>query len=188
MNITPQQVTVFLASLTVIGQIVIVLSLAALFLRRFSSTKRIASGPLQFASRYSLQLAFIVALTAMVGSLYFSDIAGYTPCLLCWWQRILMYPQVLLLGMAMVRKELTIIPYSLLMVSLGTILSAIHYYQQITYNPLIPCSTVGISVSCTERSFTTFGYITIPLMACTAFVMIAVFLILARKKPALDNA
>lgn len=126
----------------------------------------------QWISSNGLLFLLIVALTATLGSLFFSEIAGYEPCKLCWIQRIFMYPQVLILGLALERKDKTILPYVLVLSSIGALIAGFHYYIQLSpTSALVPCSTVGVSVSCTERSFTHFGYITIPMMALSAFIL-----------------
>ena len=56
-----------------------------------------------FLAKKGFILAFIVALVSMCGSLYYSDVLGYEPCKMCWYQRICMYPEVLLLGLALYR-------------------------------------------------------------------------------------
>src|SRR3989338_2312104 len=62
-------------------------------------------------SRYAYILAFLVALTATLGSLFLSEVAKFQPCILCWYQRILMYPQAILLYMAILRNQTVIKPY-----------------------------------------------------------------------------
>lgn len=132
-------------------------------------------------AQHNLKLAFIVALTATLGSLFYSDIAKFTPCILCWFQRIFMYPQAILLGIAAYKRDYGIKVYATALSLVGGAISVLHYYEQITYNPLIPCASVGYSVSCTERFVMTYGYITIPLMALTAFALIIFLLNLPRK-------
>lgn len=125
-------------------------------------------------------LAFFVALAALLGSLYFSDVLGYEPCKLCWYQRILMYPQTLLLGFALIRAERREIwRYVVLLSFVGMLFAGFHYISQVLDIGL-PCSAIGYSASCSERFFLTYGYITIPMMALTAFVALLVLADLAR--------
>jgi len=129
----------------------------------------------------SLLFAFIISLTATFGSLYFSEIRHLEPCKLCWFQRILMYPLTLIIGTAIYKKLKGVWNYILPISFLGIGIAAYHYYYQVTGSPLIPCSTVGFSVSCSERFFTYWGYITIPWMSLSAFTSIF-FLMLLNKK------
>ena len=161
-----------MASLTVFAQILI-LFLAYSY---FFSPKGLGV----FKNNY-LILAFIVALAATLGSLFYSEIAGYEPCKLCWFQRIFMYPQVFLLGLALYKKDLGMAPYSLLLSSVGAVIAFYHYLLQLNIAPSLPCSAMGYSVSCSQVFVMNFGYITIPLMAFSAFVLL-IFLALINKK------
>lgn len=123
--------------------------------------------------------SFSVALTSMLGSLYYSDIAHYAPCTLCWYQRILMYPQVLLFAIAMWRKE-KITVYALALSLVGAGIAFYHYLLQNGVVSSGSCGVVGYSVSCAKNYVMTYGYITIPIMALTGFLLIAL-LMLAQK-------
>jgi len=128
----------------------------------------------------AVYLGFIVSLTATLGSLYFSEIRGFTPCILCWYQRILMYPQTFLFATALYQKSRDIYKYILPISIFGMVLAGYHYYIQLNPNPLVPCSTVGFSVSCSQRFTTNFGYITIPFMSLSAFALITLFMMMLK--------
>src|SRR3989344_4546628 len=122
--------------------------LAALFivvLLAFSFTRRGREWVRHIVGEQALFYGFIVALAATLGSLIYYDVLGYEPCKLCWFQRIFMYPQVLLLALA--------IP--------GALVAGYHYLLQLGVAPSLPCAAVGYSVSCSERFVLQFGYITI---------------------------
>lgn len=122
----------------------------------------------------AMGLALIVAAGASLGSLFFSEVMGLVPCQLCWYQRILMYPQVIMLGVALKQKR----KYSwesVIAASIGAMTSAYHYLLQRSAVPNYFCNAVGYSESCSNVFEMTYGYITIPLMALTAFVMIIGF-------------
>lgn len=121
---------------------------------------------------YVVHYVFLVSFTATFGSLIFSEVLHFTPCLLCWYQRILMYPQVLLSGLAIIRKDKRILSYLLLLSIFGALIAGYHYYGQLNENTPLPCSTLGYSASCSDRFFLQFGYITIPFMAFSAFLLI----------------
>ena len=97
-----------------------------------------------------LYLAWAVALSAMLGSLYFSDVAHFVPCILCWYQRILLYPLVLILAVGVLRSEKRIYQYVLPFSVPGALLAAYHYllYVGIIPEALVPC-TAG--ASCTQK-------------------------------------
>lgn len=135
----------------------------------------------RFFKERGLLVAFVVSFLATAGSLIYSDVIGYAPCKLCWFQRICMYPQVILMGVAYFRKESFMKLYGLILSIFGAAIALYHYIGQLGLTPL-PCSAVGISVSCSERFVMEFGYITIPMMAFAAFVLIALTLSLSFRK------
>lgn len=164
-----------LSTLAALGHAIIVVSVAAHVYDWFSKS----SDPItSWIGRHGLALMFIVAITAMLGSLYFSEISGWTPCKDCWLQRIFMYPQVILLALALWKRDTRIAPYILALCLIGMCFSAYHYFIQMQNiiaspaNPATPCDASG--VSCVKTPFVEFGYITIPLMALTAFLLNAV--------------
>jgi disulfide bond formation protein DsbB len=128
-----------------------------------------------------LAVAWGQALLALAGSLFFSNIALFVPCDLCWWQRIFMYPQVILLGIGLWRREQGIAAYSLPLVGIGWFIAFYHtiLYYNVNYfgrsNLYMPCSLSG--TSCTTRYIEYFGFVTIPLLALTAFTIIGACLI-----------
>ncbi len=137
---------------------------------------------LNFLRPKALTLAFIVALTATLGSLFFSDVAGYEPCKLCWYQRIFMYPQILLLGFATFKKDKNIINYSLILAIPGMLIALYHYLMQLGFAPALSCAAIGYSASCSKEFVLQFGYITIPLMSLTAFLLIILLLLTTKLK------
>ena len=162
-----------LSSLTVLGQIII-LVLVISFL--FRENKIVG-----FFSKKAIPFSFVVALIATLGSLFYSEIAGYEPCKLCWFQRIFMYPQVIILGVAYIKGHKKVADYSIALSIIGGVLATIHYLFQIGILTSSSCGTVGYSVSCAEKFVLTYGYITIPMMALTAFGLLIVFMIAQKK-------
>lgn len=127
-------------------------------------------------------LAFLVALAATSGSLFYSEIAQYTPCLLCWWQRIFMYPQVLLIALGIMKNDKHIADYSIGMSTVGFVIALYHYYIQLGGKTFLTCGQVGYSASCTERFTMEFGYITIPMMSLTAFAAILLLMRISKHR------
>jgi disulfide bond formation protein DsbB len=132
---------------------------------------------LKYLKGRKLWFAFVISLTATLGSLFFSEIAGFEPCKLCWFQRIFMYPLPIILGVSLFKGKKDVEWYVKPLSVIGFLIAAYHYYIQINPQPLVPCSTVGFSVSCSTRFVTNFGYITIPFMSLTAFLMITFLMI-----------
>lgn len=160
-----------LSFLTVGGQVLLVLFILSYLLP--SKTRK----PLtNFLVKNALVFAFLVALIATLGSLFYSEIAHYEPCKLCWFQRIFMYPQAILLAIAWHKKDTKFSDYSLHLSVIGAVIAGYHYLLQLSLVPSLPCSAVGYSVSCSQRFVLEFGYITIPLMAFTAFLLTILFM------------
>ncbi len=128
---------------------------------------------------FAYEFAFIVALVATLGSLFYSDIAHFTPCKLCWYQRILMYPQSLLLYIALIRRERFLSPYLKIISAIGFVIASYHtIIQWIPQSPFLPCSKVA---ECGKIYSATFGFITIPFMSMCAFALIFTILTLSKK-------
>lgn len=126
----------------------------------------------KFVAENGLHLSWAIALVATLGSLYFSEISGFIPCKLCWYQRILMYPQVILLGIAAVRRQTSIYAYVLPMTLLGACISTYHYLMEKTDWFKSNSFSCGI-VPCDLEYINWFGFITIPFLALTAFVLLS---------------
>ncbi len=122
----------------------------------------------RYLGNYWKQLSFGLALTATSGSLYMSQILGYTPCHLCWFQRIFMYPLVVLFGISWL-LETDVVEYAVPLTTIGGGIAGYHYIiQRMEQFSSAGCSIT--SVSC-ETEYTYYlGIVTIPLMAFTAFL------------------
>ncbi|NTW22310.1 disulfide bond formation protein B [Candidatus Falkowbacteria bacterium] len=167
----------FLATLVIAAQAVSAIILVSLVFR--GKLPRLHG----FLAHLSLPLAFATALVATLGSLYLSEIAGFKPCDLCWFQRIFMYPQAILLGLALLRREMVVICYSLPLLFIGLAISLYHNY--IVYQAVTAtfCSAIG-EISCTQQYIVEYGYVTIPLMSLTAFLLVILSLLLAKSRQA----
>lgn len=128
-----------------------------------------------------LLLIWIIALVATAGSLYFSEIKGYTPCELCWIQRILMYPLVIIYGTAIWKKDLSVAFPGLIMSGIGMFVSIYHYLLQKVPALQETGGSCGI-IPCNMEYVNYFGFITIPFMAGIAFIMIFILHIILSKR------
>jgi disulfide bond formation protein DsbB len=128
----------------------------------------------------ALPFAWLVAALATLGSLYLSEIAGLIPCQLCWFQRIAIYPLVLLLGIAAVRGELYVAKrYFIWLPLVGAGLSTYHY--QLERFPSQPALSCGLGEpSCAQAVLNIFGFVSVPFMALAAFLLIIAVLLMAR--------
>ncbi|WP_335872413.1 disulfide oxidoreductase [Bacillus sp. 2205SS5-2] len=127
-----------------------------------------------------LLLAWTTALLATMGSLYFSEIKGYEPCQLCWYQRILMYPMSLLLLLALWKKDTKFWLYSLALSGLGIVVSLYHYFiQKVSF--FSDSAPACGRIPCTGEYINWFGFVTIPFLAFTAFSIIFICSIWLKK-------
>jgi disulfide bond formation protein DsbB len=160
-----------LSSLTVLAELLaLTIIISILFYKKCDSAREIV----RFFGRRAFWLSFLVALTATLGSLFYSEIAGYEPCKYCWIQRIFMYPLSIMFLIALVKKDGNVFRYTFPLTILGGLLAGYHYLLQRGIAPAVPCDALGYSVACSKIFVMNFGYITIPLMAFSAFLLIAV--------------
>jgi len=128
-----------------------------------------------------LLLAWGTAILAMSGSLFFSEQMKFIPCTLCWYQRILMYPLVILLGIAFYRNDKEIYRYVLPISLIGIILASYHYaLQKIPSMSEFSACTSG--VPCSGQYINWLGFITIPFLSLIAFIIIFVSMIMLWKR------
>jgi len=119
-----------------------------------------------------MHISWLLALVATLGSLYFSEIMHFLPCKLCWYQRILMYPLVIILGIASVRKDHKLTIYVLPLTIWGACISIYHVLLQegVFHEAATACGPVP----CDVDYLNWLGFITIPMLAGTAFILITI--------------
>ena len=124
---------------------------------------------------------WLIATASALGSLFFSEVLKFTPCVLCWYQRILMYPLVVILAVGILRRDSGIRFYVLPLSVLGLAVAA---YHNLLYFGVIPegLTQCTLGVSCTTRYLAVLGFIDIPLMSLTAFAVITIAMLLHRSK------
>jgi disulfide bond formation protein DsbB len=172
------QVTLFLALLAVIAELTALGLLVVAVARRVAPAARWPVAVLDAVRPVALPLAAAIAVTAMLGSLYYSEVADFPPCRLCWYQRIAMYPLALIVSIAAWRRDTSIRWYGIPLATIGGIVSIYHVVVE-RYPSLEsacdvtnPCSIIWV-----ER----FGYLTIPAMALSGFAAIVALLATARE-------
>jgi disulfide bond formation protein DsbB len=122
---------------------------------------------------YAIWVGFFVSVAAVILSLVYSNVIGYPPCELCWWQRVFLYPQAILFAVALFSRKNAVVAIETLRASLvlslfGIAVAAFQYYGQI-WDPDILGACQSAGVSCAKIYFMHFGYITLPLMSLTAY-------------------
>jgi disulfide bond formation protein DsbB len=132
--------------------------------------------------RASIVLAAVVAVAATLGSLYFSEIANFVPCTLCWYQRIFMYSSAVVLVVAALRSDRDVRWYVLPLALIGAAISTYHSWIQ-AFPPDGGTSFCTADAPCTTRHVWEFGFVSIPLMALSAFLFVITMMVLARPSP-----
>ncbi|MFC5849712.1 disulfide oxidoreductase [Deinococcus petrolearius] len=130
-------------------------------------------------------LAWVQAVVATTGSLYFSEVMDLPPCTLCWYQRLMMYPLVFVLAVSLMTADPRLRLYALPLSITGLVVSV---YHNLLYFGVIPeaLTQCASGVSCTARQIEWLGFITIPLLSLSAFTVITLSLIFSRKKATLQ--
>ncbi|HWV57073.1 MAG TPA: disulfide oxidoreductase [Longimicrobiales bacterium] len=168
-------ITTWLGGLALVAIAVTVISaVAAALPRGRARMAREVAG----AQRPLLASAWLVAAIAMAGSLYFSDGVGLVPCLLCWYQRIAMYPLVVVLGIAVIRGDWEVWRYATPLAVIGLAISVYHVTIQLM--PTLDVVTCSAEAPCTMRYLAIFGFVSIPFMAGSAFMLIITLLLAVR--------
>lgn len=124
---------------------------------------------------------WVTALVATAGSLFFSEVMELPPCVLCWYQRIAMYPLVLIVGTGIALRDARWKMYSLPLMLAGLAVSVYHnlLYYGVIPESITPCKQ---GISCTTVQIEWLGFITIPLMALLAFVLACALTLLYRSE------
>ncbi len=129
--------------------------------------------------RHAVLIAFLLSFFSTIGSIIYSEILGFSACILCWIQRIFMYPLMFLFGLALWRKEASIMPYAFLLALVGGLVALYQWAKDMLAlygDTVIPCPAVSSLPSCDKILVLENGYITIPMIALNAFVLICIVL------------
>ena len=128
-----------------------------------------------------IRISFLLAAVATAGSLYFSEVMGYPPCVLCWYQRICMYPLVIIYFVALWTDDKKYSKFTFPLIVIGFTIAVYHnlLYYDIIPDSITPC-TQGIS--CTTKQIEWLGFITIPFLSLTAFILLTITEIISIKK------
>jgi disulfide bond formation protein DsbB len=177
--LTVDTVSLFLALLAVVAQVAtaaaVVLAVGGRFSEGLAALRRQA---VEAIAPSALSLAFVVAAVCTAGSLYFSEVAHFPPCHLCWLQRYCMYPLVPILGFVAARRTGWVRPLAAGPAVIGAVIATYHvllernpHWESTVCDPKNPCTLIWV-----ER----LGYLTIPTMALSGFLLILTLLAVSR--------
>jgi len=124
---------------------------------------------------------FLVASNATLGSLFFSEVMEFVPCTMCWYQRIFMYPLVLIFLINLLYPDEKIFKYSMPLVVVGFLFAFYHNLLMwgIISESAVPCKQ---GIPCSTEYFEYFGFINIPFLSLSAYTLILVLLVLGQNK------
>ena len=172
-----QALSTFFAVLTVIANVVVLVVVLGWILGKvWAPAGRVVPALRGAIGPAAIYFAWGVALVSTLGSLYYSEVANFPPCDLCWYQRIAMYPLAVILGIAAFRDDVGIRRYVWPLTAIGAVIAAYHY--QLEWFP-DQGSFCAVDNPCTVVWVREFGYISIPWMAFSGFALIATLLALA---------
>ena len=167
-------------TITGIGVILLMVTVGALWALLLTGITH--HGFFRWVHRHGIFIAGILALGAMVGSLIYSDFFKLPPCYFCWWQRIFMYPQVIILGVSAWYRDAKIWLSGFILSLIGACFSLYHILLQSNIIGARNSPCAADAVSCTRIDVLTFNWITIPIMCLTIFIGIMTFLWISHQK------
>ncbi|MFC1826548.1 disulfide bond formation protein B [Thermodesulfobacteriota bacterium] len=128
-----------------------------------------------------LFLCWLVASVSAMGSLFFSYVMEFAPCVLCWYQRIFLFPLVIILAVGLFPIDKSVVKFSLPLAIAGWLMAAYHnlLYAGIIPESIQPCSQ---GVSCTEEYIDLFGFLSIPMLSLLSFSTIITLLIILKRR------
>ena len=124
---------------------------------------------------------WLIAMAALFGSLFFSEVMGLEPCVLCWWQRIFIYSLAVLFLIGLFPLDRSVVRYTLPLAVIGLVFAVYHYlvYSGFIPESLQPCSE---KLSCAEVNLELMGFVTIPMLSIFAYSTIILLLLIFRKR------
>ncbi|KKW19868.1 MAG: Disulfide bond formation protein DsbB [Parcubacteria group bacterium GW2011_GWA2_51_10] len=162
---------------TLFLEIATVILIVAYFTRSRYQISRLIAG---FFSQRGLLIAFLFATVGSILTLYYSEVLGIEPCSLCWWQRIFLYPQVVMLAIALWLKDTRIVIYSIALSIIGAGFGLYQHALQMLGEGSLPCPAT--TVSCAQRFLFEFNHITFPFAAFVLFTFLIITMLFVRQR------
>lgn len=172
--------TKILSTVTVIGNISFVVFFAGYFLR-----KDLRAFIDAWFTRFVLPFGFIITSFSTVGSLIYSEVVGFPACILCWIQRIFMYPLMFVFALAWWRNDRSVTPYVFMLALIGGLVALYQWVKDmlLVYLGLsVPCPAVASLPSCDKLYVFEYGYVTIPMIALNAFLWVIFLTFVSMRK------
>lgn len=160
----------YLSFATIIGAVCVIVFFGALI---YLSYKKDLEKYSKYLGNYIFPIGFCITLGGSFLTLFYQYILNYEPCDLCWYQRVFLYPQVLMFAYAWYKKDRAVLPYALVLSVAGFAVALYHHALQLGFDLMKPCSSAPFAVDCAKPSFIEFGFVTFPFMAVVLFGFLA---------------
>lgn len=148
--------------------------LFAVLVLSFIADKSWRKKVIRFVGENGVLLAFLVSLSAVLGSLFYSEVLGYEPCVLCWWLRVFTYPLAVIFGLALYKKTRSAgsaaFMFAVPLVIIASVIALYFSYTSVGGASLLSCTAAG--GACSRIYVKVMGYITIPSMSLTSSVFV----------------
>ena len=165
-------VNVAIAIIVVISHVIIAIGLVYFFIHR----KNPDHLPARILMKYADHISLLIVLGGILLSLFYSRVAGFAPCILCIVQRFFLYPQIIFLAIARFSQKMWAYAVAWGLSLIGAVIALYHNYIDYGGAELFACDALGGGVSCARRYVWELGYVTIPMMSLTAFVLLLIIL------------
>jgi disulfide bond formation protein DsbB len=126
----------------------------------------------QYIHTLGVWAMFVLVLFTVSATLLYSEVIGIVPCGFCWFERIFLYPQLFILGVALYIKDKMVATYTALLSAVGFLIALYHHYIQMGGSQFIACPTSGTGADCAKQIMLEFGFITFPMLAVIGFGII----------------
>lgn len=168
-----------LSLLTLLSNFLVIAVVVFLVLRRIFPKYKNFEKLAGIISDNYLSIVLVISATATVGSLSLSEVISFIPCKLCWYQRAMMYPIALISFVAIITNDIKVKKYIMPLSIVGILIAGYHILVQM-FPQVLECSDEV--AKCSAKDFAQYGYITIPVMAFSAFLLIILFGFIKRKE------
>lgn len=156
-----------------LGAVIMEVGAAVLFVTFFLRKKNPTAGAFsRFVGKYGLWAGFLPVLTALVMSLYYSEVLGFAPCGLCWATRVFIYSQVFLFATALIKKDRKIADYSIVLSLAGLCIGLYQHYLQMGGADILPCPASPEAADCAKRILFEFDHVTFPWVGVAMFLFV----------------
>ncbi len=167
---------------TLLGWGTLLLNIATLPLLYLAVTQNNFLRARELIATWSLAIGFALTAVSAAITLYYSEVLGAIPCGLCWFQRVFLYPQIFIFGIALFRKDHGAWVYATALSAAGAVIALYQHYLQMGGTEALPCPITGSEADCAARTMFELGYVTYPFTALSLFIFIILLLLVSKSR------